>query len=176
MSNTTGDPTAATPLRTTSFLSLLATHEHLTELFLLHHEALLALDVELARARLRQFEIPLRAHMRVEEELLLPVYERAGRIQGGSVELYIGEHRKMLQFLERFAEKLDELLEGPKERPANLKREIIGLFDDEAVFKQLMQHHDMREQNILYPTLDNVSGEEERRDLLSRCRDVAAAE
>lgn len=172
MGNKASDSTEATSSRTTSFLSLLETHEHLTELFLLHQEALLALDAELGLARLRQFEVQLLAHMRAEEGLLLPVYARAGRIQGGPVEFYTGEHKKMLEFLRQFTVKLEQL----KTTPANLKREIIWLFDLQAQFKQLMQHHDMREQNILYPTLDKVTGEEERRDLLNRCQDVASAQ
>jgi hypothetical protein len=44
-----------------SFLSILAIHEHLDELFLLHQEALLQLDLELAAARLQAFERALRA-------------------------------------------------------------------------------------------------------------------
>jgi hypothetical protein len=39
-----------------------------------------------------------------------------------------------------------------------------------------MQHHDMRERNLLYPTLDKVTGEEERRELLLRCTEMATAE
>jgi hemerythrin-like domain-containing protein len=148
-----------------SFLSLLDVHERLAELFLLHQEALLMLDVDLALSRLEQFELELRSHMRVEEELLLPVYSRAGRIPGGPVEFYTGEHKRMLEFLSRFSEKLKQL----KNKPVSLKREIIGLFDEEAMFKHLMQHHDMREQNILYPTLDKVTEEKERDELLSRC-------
>jgi len=155
-----------------SFLSLLEVHERLDEIFLLHQEALLALDVEHALATLRGFERELRAHMGVEEDLLLPVYVRAGRIQGGPIEFYTGEHKKMLKFLVRFTERLDEL----KHNPANLTRAIIELFDEEAQFKQLMQHHDMRERNILYPTLDRVTSEEERRQLLHRCGDVAATQ
>lgn len=154
-----------------SFLSLLETHEHLSELFLLHQEALLALDIELALARLNQYEPELRAHMRVEEELLLPVYARAGRIQGGPIEFYTGEHRKMLEFLARFNETLEQL----RNNPQNLRREIIELFDAQAVFKHLAEHHDQREENILYPTLDKVTSKEERSALLSRCRELASA-
>jgi len=153
-----------------SFLSLLEIHEHLNEMLLLHQEALLALDVELALASLKQFEIQLRAHMHVEEDLLLPVYARAGRIQGGPIEFYTGEHKRMLEFLGRFTERLEKL----KANPENLKRGIIELFDDEAQFKQLMQHHDAREENILYPTLDKVTSKEERVELLSRCRTLVA--
>jgi hemerythrin-like domain-containing protein len=149
----------------TSFLSLLRLHEQLTELFLTHQEALLALDIDLALSRLQQFEQELRAHMQVEEEMLLPVYARAGQIPGGPIVFFTGEHRKMLEFLARFTETLQQL----KTKPANLPREIIKLFDVEAMFKHLMEHHDLREQNILYPTLDKVTTESEREELLSRC-------
>ena len=149
----------------TSFLSLLRLHEQLTELFLTHQEALLALDIDLALSRLQQFEQELRAHMQVEEEMLLPVYARAGQIPGGPIVFFTGEHRKMLEFLARFTETLQQL----KTKPANLPREIIKLFDVEAMFNHLMEHQDLREQNILYPTLDKVTTESEREELLSRC-------
>jgi hemerythrin-like domain-containing protein len=155
-----------------TFLSLLEIHERLDELFASHQEALLALDVELAQASLKQFELDLRAHMRIEEDLLLPIYARAGRIKGGPPEFYTGEHKKMLEFLARFNKQLEALGEAP----ADLKRGIIDLFDQEAVFKQLMQHHDMREQNLLYPTLDKVTSEAEREALLAQCRTTASAD
>jgi hemerythrin-like domain-containing protein len=154
-----------------SFVSLLEIHEHLNATFLAHQEALLARDIDLAMVTLRQFQRDLVAHMLVEEELLLPVYARAGRIPGGPIEFFTGEHNRMLEFLGRFREKLD----GLKESRANLAKEIIELFDQEAQFKQLMQHHDMREQNILYPTLDDVTTDEERQNLLRQCMDWTSA-
>jgi hemerythrin-like domain-containing protein len=145
-----------------SFLSLLEVHKQLDELFYLHQEALLALDVRLALERLDGFERKLRPHMRYEEEVLLPVYERAGRIEGGPVVFFTGEHKRMLEFLARFREKLEGLLHDPRD----LKREVISLFDQQAMFKHLSEHHDQRERNILYPTLDRVTDEAERRQLL----------
>lgn len=67
-----------------SFLSLLETHQWLDEHFLLHQEALLAGDLPLALDILKTVEESQREHIRIEEELLLPVYERAGRIPGGA--------------------------------------------------------------------------------------------
>jgi hemerythrin-like domain-containing protein len=148
-----------------SFAELLNVHERLNELFLLHQEALLRLDLELAAGRLRIYERELRAHMRVEEELLMPVYERAGKIAGGPPEFFIGEHRRMLEFLARFAAALGEL-KGESGDPA---RRVIRLFDEEAMFKSLCDHHDMRERNIFFPALDRVTDEAERRELISRC-------
>ena len=148
-----------------SFAKLLKIHECLNELFLLHQESLLRLDLESAVERLRIYERELRAHMRVEEDLLMPVYERAGKIAGGPPEFFVGEHRRMLEFLARFAATLDEL----KEESGDLARRVIRLFDEEAMFKSLCEHHDMRERNIFFPALDRVTDEAERRELIGRC-------
>lgn len=147
----------------TSFLSLLAIHEELNELFLSHQEALLAADIRAAITRLAEYEQQLRLHMNDEEALLLPVYERAGRIPGGAIEFFTGEHRKMLEMLARINEHLKQLSEPPA------PRDLIRLFDEESRYKLLAEHHDQREQNIFYPTLDRVTNATERADLLSRC-------
>src|SRR6185503_9449909 len=84
-----------------SFLPILKVHDHLNELFLLHQEALLTLDISLAQERLKEFEDELLAHMRMEEDILLPVYQRAGRIPGGPVEFFTGEHKRMLEAVDR---------------------------------------------------------------------------
>lgn len=122
------------------------------------------LNASLALERLQEFERELLSHMRQEEELLLPIYQRAGRIAGGPVEFFTGEHKKMLLFLDRFKETLRQL----EDQPPDLTRRIIHLFDEEALFKHLVEHHDQRERNILYPTLDRVTSEHERHALLSQ--------
>jgi iron-sulfur cluster repair protein YtfE (RIC family) len=162
-----------------TFLSLMKVHEELNELFYLHQEALLTFDILGAFKRLTEFEGELRKHMSFEEEALLPIYERAGRIPGGLVVFFTGEHRRMLEFLERFRATLERLVSrysATEQRSdtegsascddASLKREIIQLFDQEALFKHLVEHHDLREQNILYPTLDRVTDDAEKREML----------
>ena len=52
-----------------------------------------------------------------------------------------------------------------------LSRALIALLYAEAQFKHLLQHHDLREENLLYPTLDRVASEEERQELLRAWRD-----
>ncbi|CAN5857240.1 hypothetical protein BH23ACT11_BH23ACT11_04740 [soil metagenome] len=149
-----------------SFLSLLETHEWLDEYFLLHQEALLAGDLPLAFDLLKTVEEGQREHIRVEEELLLPVYERAGHVPGGRPEFYLNEHRKMLAILDGFMETVPSLIE---KGAANARREIVELFDQGYWFKLLHEHHDQREENILYPVLDRVTDEEERKELLRQC-------
>lgn len=51
-----------------------------------------------------------------------------------------------------------------------LRRSIIGLFDRQAMYKHLVEHHDLREKNVLYPALDRVTDDAERARLLHVCR------
>jgi hypothetical protein len=148
-----------------SFTAVLAVHEQLTELFFQHQEALLQLDVSLALTRLRQYERELYAHMKIEEELLMPIYQRAGQIPGGPPEFFLGEHRRMREFLARFTTRLQAL---PNES-THLPRAVIQLFDEEATFKALCEHHDMRERNLFFPALDRVTSEDEREHLVRQC-------
>jgi hemerythrin-like domain-containing protein len=149
-----------------SFMALKEEHEELDERFFRHQEALLALDVPQAIETLRVYEERLGHHMRGEEEVLLPVYRRAGPIMGGAEELFHGEHRKMLEFLARFYEKLEAM----ESDPTDLKKQILRLLDEQATYKNLVLHHEMREHNILFPTLDKITEEEERRTLLLKCQ------
>jgi len=149
-----------------SFLALAGVHEWVDELFLSHQEALLEQNIPLAAELLERVYEGQRRHIGVEEEILLPVYARAGRIPGGDPELYTNEHRKMLQILEHFRQALPRLEE---KAPGERRRDLIDLFDRGYWYKRLHEHHDNRERNILYPTLDRVTGEEERRELIARC-------
>src|SRR5574337_1282842 len=148
-----------------SFVSILEIHTVLKELFLQHQEALLDLDLARAKERLEKFERRLLHHIWEEEELLLPVYERAGTIPGGLPILFTGEHKRMKELLEDFKQMLASLAK----RPDDLKRGVLWLLDRQATFKNLMEHHNQRETNIFYPALDRVTSEAERREILSRC-------
>ncbi len=148
-----------------SVLDALTLHEQLVELFLDHQDALLSVDVPTALARLDRYERLLLDHMRVEEDRWLPLYaERAGRPPGGPIELFLGEHRKMRAFLERFRETLGRIA---SEDEKMARRSVLALFDRQAMYKHLVEHHDLREKNVLYPWLDRVTSADERAALLA---------
>ena len=153
-----------------SFLDVLQVHQNLEELFLQHQEALLELDPQSALNRLLAYHRELIAHIEVEETLLLPVYERAGKIAGGPPEFFTGEHRRMREHLERF---VATLRERNRDR-SGLMRRIIRLFDEEAAFKSLCHHHDQRERNILFPALNRVTSLEERRWLVHKALEATS--
>lgn len=149
-----------------SFTSLLELHERLQELFLRHQEALVEGDLDAAAQRLDRFQAALELHAQNEETWLIPVYRRAERVAGGAPEIFQGEHLKMLHLVRQFRAALSRIRQSGQHRT----RRVLQLLDDESKFKQLMAHHDARERTLLYPILDRLTTDEERRELLERCR------
>ena len=145
-----------------SFTELKVLHEELNELFLRHQEALLGGDLALAASRLDSYEEALRAHIELEEKDLMSIYRWAGRIPGGPEEFFTGEHAKLLEMLNRCRTSLEEI--GREVGSPN--RGIIRLFDLEAAFKSLTEHHHQREENIFFPALDRVATDEEKQAIL----------
>ena len=146
-----------------SFNDLLEIHKRLDELFLDHQRSLLRLDLMAASAALEAYSIELFAHMRDEEELMIPLYrERAEAPVGGAAEIFLGEHDKMRQYLLLFNEELTKLAEAE-----DLERAVIFFLDSQHIFKRLLVHHDTRERKMLYPLLDQVTTEQERESLFT---------
>ena len=148
-----------------SFLSLLETHRRILETFFAHQEALLRCDFPLALKRLRQYERAIKRHIREEEDFLMPVYARAGKVLGGDPQLFLGEHLRIIEFIAR----LKKLLPRRKGRGSSAARQAIEILYQEAMFRWLIEHHDERERQILYPTLDRVTNDEERAQILDKC-------
>jgi hemerythrin-like domain-containing protein len=155
-----------------SFLELIEVHQWLDGLFLAHQTALLSIDVKDGRAYLRAYESQLSLHLADEDNLLIPIYEaRTADVPGGAVELFSGEHEKVKPFIAEFHDRLNRL-RAMNDLP--LKQQIIKLFDRQAIFKGLLEHHHAREQNILFPWLDRVTSSEEKASLLGQCASLAA--
>ena len=146
-----------------SFSDFLLVHGQLDELFLEHQRALLRLDLVTAGAALEAYTIELSAHMRDEEDVMIPLYrERAEAPVGGAAEIFLGEHDKMRQYLLLFRDELEKLAEAE-----DLERGVLFLLDSQHLFKRLLVHHDSRERKMLYPLLDQVTTEGERENLFA---------
>jgi hemerythrin-like domain-containing protein len=146
------------------FISLLETHDHLDELFLLHQEAVLVTQWGLAAELLEAYRSLLSLHIDQEEQQLLPLFERAGSIPRAPVVLFTGQHRKLVSQLERIATTLK--LAPESEEP---RRSAIYLLDQETAFKQLSEHHDGAEATYFYPNLAKMATERELFDVVHRC-------
>jgi hemerythrin HHE cation binding domain-containing protein len=146
-----------------SFTDLLALHRYLDELFFEHQRDLLRLNLDSAWDALTRFETELFAHMRDEEDLLLPIYrERATAPVGGAAEIFVSEHEKLRQYLALFKAEMVKL-----RNTEDLERGVLFLIDSQHLFKRLLVHHDTRERKMLYPLLDEVTSQTERPLLLS---------
>jgi hypothetical protein len=146
-----------------SFSDFLVVHRQLDELFLEHQRALLRLDLLTAGAALEAYTIELFAHMRDEEDVMIPLYrERAEAPVGGAAEIFLSEHDKMRQYLVLFKEELKKLAQAE-----DIERGVLFLLDSQHLFKRLLVHHDGRERKMLYPLLDSVTTEHERENLFA---------
>jgi hemerythrin-like domain-containing protein len=147
-----------------SFSDLLELHQQLDELFLEHQRALLRLDLARAAELLDRYAGELLAHIRDEEALLMPLYqERVTAPTGGATEIFFGEHEKLRQFLALFRQEMENL-----RQVADLERGALFLIDSQHLFKRLLVHHDTRERKILYPLLDEVTTEIEKKEIFER--------
>jgi iron-sulfur cluster repair protein YtfE (RIC family) len=148
-----------------SFSDLRDLHKEMDGLFLSHQRALLRLDLRQAALFLDAFEAELLAHMRDEEELMIPLYrERVEAPVGGAVEIFLADHEKMRQYVILMKEEVERL-----ETAEDLEAGVLFLLDSQHLFKRLLAHHDTRETKMLYPLLDQATTEVERQKLFERC-------
>jgi iron-sulfur cluster repair protein YtfE (RIC family) len=147
-----------------SFNDLRSLHKELDHLFLAHQRALLRLDVKRAATLLDDYEAELLAHIRDEEEVMIPLYrERVEAPVGGAAEIFLSDHEKLRHYLVLFKAELVKL-----EAAKDLEKEVLFLLDSQHLFKRLLAHHDTRETKMLYPLLDQATTESERQSLFAQ--------
>lgn len=148
----------------TRFVELLGAHVELDDVFLLHQEALLLLDLSAARELLAIYRRLLDVHMNQEERVVLDLFDRAGPIKKWPRVLYTGQHEKMLWHLERIGVALSGMVAQEK----TSRRTVLELLDAEATYKHLVEHHDGAEREGLFPITDQVVAEDERAAVLAQ--------
>lgn len=100
-------------------------------------------DLGTAGEDLRAFIADTERHFRREEEVLFPAFEAQTGQTMGPTQVMRAEHRQMRQL---FQELEQSLAEGDQDR-------FLGLADTLLV---LMQQHNAKEEQILYPMADRV--------------------
>jgi hemerythrin-like domain-containing protein len=149
-------------MNTKSFCSLSSEHVELDQLFNTHQRALVARDLDLALATLTAFKVRLENHVDFEERRLLPLYaDKNAETPGGTLEIFQAEHRKIREEVSKLLARTESLQVSD-----DVLGSILGLLDEESVFKGLFHHHALREENLLFPRLDERTTEEERKTWL----------
>jgi len=137
-------------------------HVWLDEWLLRHLEALTALDLEAAKHWWRKFADALMAHSHAEDSVALPVYERLGNFpEGGQPSLFEAEHKGIEGMLRSLTQRLESL--SPHD--PSLRRRIVVSLDRYMLFRHLIEHHTLREQNIFYPLLDEKANPEAKTNI-----------
>lgn len=135
-------------------------HGYVDELLLLHQEALLERDGAQAIAALALFADMLSLHLELEDGELFAAHEHCRERRWATL-LYRKEHDKLRAMLAEVAARVQAWCERGCPR-----RELIALLDYQRSFKNVLEHHEQREEIALLPELDGQLPAAEQRRML----------
>lgn len=107
--------------------------------------AAVAGDWSAAQAALAGLQHDVLAHFAAEEEVLFPAFEAATGMTSGPTQVMRGEHEEARFLLEDIEAAVGE-------------KDADGVRGQGEALLILLQQHNMKEENILYPTAFNVLG------------------
>lgn len=122
---------------------LTADHRHGDELFAAAAQASERGDWPGCRSCCDAFQRALRHHLAIEEQVLFPAFEQATGISAGPTRVMRHEHQEMLAMLDRIAAAV-AACDAPGFRLAA------------QPFTALMKLHSAKEENVLYPLIDQA--------------------
>jgi len=108
-----------------------------------------------ARSIFAAFDEGLRRHIRIEEELLFPLFESRTGMRNGPTTVMRAEHRVIEGELERMRRGLEA---------GDASEYATGL----ATLHGVLGSHNAKEEHVLYPTTDDMLDVIERRDIVDR--------
>ena len=138
----------------TSVASVLSLdHDRLDDLFGATQQAMAAGRFTDATSLFAQFRAGLERHIRIEEDLVFPAFERLARIQAeaGPTAVMRIEHRAIERLLEAVGEKLAQ---------------GRGASGEAAELQRVLAAHNMKEESVLYPMTDSLAGPDGARELV----------
>ena len=123
-------------------------HDRLEELFKTFQK-LKRSDFAKAKEAFKAFKFGLQRHIVWEEDLLFPLWEeKTGMSEGGPTFVMRAEHRWIGEQLEAIHEKVAE--QNPDSE------------QEEQALLDILGSHNMKEERVLYPSIDQVTTQEER--------------
>lgn len=117
-------------------------------------------DFGKAKEAFREFKSGLERHIAWEEQLLFPLWEeKSGMMLSGPSFVMRGEHRHIGERLEAIHQKVQN--EDPD----------TGV--EEEALVALLSAHNMKEERVLYPSIDKLATDEERDELYGKMKAMA---
>jgi len=123
-------------------------HDRLDELFKMF-QRLKRSDFHKAKEAFKEFKVGLQRHIVWEEDLLFPLWEeKTGMSDGGPTVVMRHEHRQIGQLLESIHDKV--AAQNPESD------------QEEQLLLSVLGSHNIKEERVLYPSIDNVIDASER--------------
>jgi iron-sulfur cluster repair protein YtfE (RIC family) len=116
-------------------------HKHCDDLFASAEAAVVDRDWSGAQQKLPEFIAEMETHFRSEEETLFPAFEAATGMTMGPTRMMRLEHAQMRELFEQMSSAL-------------ASRDSTVFAGAAETLLVLMQQHNMKEENILYPMCD----------------------
>lgn len=118
-------------------------------------EGIHACDPETVLKNFTEFEAGLRRHIKAEEDVLFPAFERAsGMAERGPTVVMRMEHREIEAMLDSLGERVRA-------------RDCATLYGQHVGPSALFKSHDAKEEGVLYPMADRIVAANERQRVLS---------
>lgn len=128
----------------TSVLSfMLGCHEACDDLFVAVESAVAAGDWDRAEDQWTRFESSMREHFAIEEEILFPEVERCSGMTEGPTQVMRMDHDQMRALLDALASLV-------------ASRDQSGFLGQGETMMLMIQQHNMKEEQVLYPMADSV--------------------
>ena len=134
-----------------------ADHDRLDNIFE-EFKALKHNDIDRAKTLFLDFQTGLQQHIVWEEDILFPIFEQGtGMRDTGPTAVMRMEHRQIKHFLEEIGEKV-------------LTGELEGIDEAKIGLLEVLGAHNQKEENILYPAIDNLTSEQDKEKAIQRMR------
>lgn len=118
-------------------------HKHCDEDFAAAEDAARAGDWDRCGAAFDQFRREIEGHFAAEEEILFPGFERRTGSVAGPARVMRMEHAQMRSLLDQMAATV-------------AARDAVGFSGNAETLLIMMQQHNLKEENILYPMCDRT--------------------
>ena len=132
-----------------------ANHKHCDQQFAELERAAAEADWGPADILYRQFRDDLLRHLAAEEEILFPAFEQVTGNAQGPTRVMCTEHEQMRELLQEMSQALAARDAGA----------LPGIAETLLI---LMQQHNMKEEQILYPMLHEMLAESTRREAMEK--------
>jgi uncharacterized protein (DUF2249 family)/hemerythrin-like domain-containing protein len=109
-----------------------------------------------ARASFAEFRCGLERHIEMEEQILFPSFEKETGITGGPTVVMHLEHLEIRRLMNAIGASLQA-------------EDLAGLLETIREFTTLLEEHNVKEENVLYPTVDRALGSDRERDAIVQC-------